>query len=199
MRKWILCAAAATLASGAALSQPKAPIDQSKNWETFMKLYPKRALAAGEEGLVAFKLTLDRNGHPTACQVTHSSRHKLLDTETCELLMMHAVFTPPKDAQGNRLAVFRTEGVINWRIPGGDTMLVRPVKVAKLDPLDKKICKRSVRTGTLAGFERTCMTVREWDSQRTEAMDAMANIQGIKGFTGEPKGCPVTGLQITGC
>ena len=147
-----------------------------------MKLYPKRALAAGEQGLVAFQLTLDRNGHPTACQVTHSSGHKLLDNETCDLLMMHAVFQPPKDAEGNRLAVFRTEGVINWRVPGGDTKLVSPVKVAKIDPLEKKICKRTLRIGTLAGYERTCMTAREWETQRAESLGYMDEIQG-KGFT----------------
>jgi TonB family protein len=185
MRKLTLTMAIAALAAGAAVAQPN-PVDQSKNWDTFMKLYPKRALAAGEQGLVAFKLTLDRNGHPSECQVTHSSGHKLLDNETCELLMMHAVFAPPKDADQNRVAVFRTEGVINWRLPGNESKLVSPVKLAKADPLDKKVCKRSVRTGTLAGFERTCMTVREWDRQRTEAMDAAAEFQGRKGFTTDP-------------
>jgi TonB family protein len=183
MRNAALSIAVAALVGGIAVAQPKVPVDQSKNWDTFMKLYPKRALAAGEQGLVGFKLTLDRNGHPTECQVTHSSRHKLLDNETCELLMMHAVFTPPKDSQGNRLAVFRTEGVINWRLPGSDTKLVSPVKLAKADPLEKKICKRHIRTGTVAGYERTCMTVREWDTQRAESVGAVEDMQGKKGFT----------------
>ena len=177
---------AAAFFGATASAQTQAPVNQSKNWETFMKLYPKRAIAAGEQGLVAFRLTLDRAGHPTECQVTHSSGHKLLDNETCELLLMHAEYKPPKDAEGNRLEVFRTEGVINWRLPGSDARLVSPTKLAKTDPMERKICKRSVRTGTLAGFERTCMTARQWDAQRAEAMDAAAGFQGTKGFTTDP-------------
>ena len=175
--------AVAALIGGTAIAQPKVPADQSRNWDVFMKLYPKRALAAGEQGLVAFRLTLDRNGQPTECQVTHTSGHKLLDNETCELLMMHAEFKPPKDAQGDRMATFRTEGVINWRISKQQSPLVSPVKLANADPLEKKICKRSLKIGTLAGFERTCMTVREWDRQRAESIESVSAMQGRKGFT----------------
>ena len=184
MRNLIWSIAVAALIAGTAVAQPNVPADQSRNWDTFMKLYPKRALAAGEQGLVAFRLTLDRDGHPTECQVTHTSGHKLLDNETCELLMMHAELKPPKDAQGDRMAAFRTEGVINWRLPRQEGPLVSPVKLTKADPLEKKICKRSLKTGTLAGFERTCMTVREWDRQRAESIESISEMQGRKGFTG---------------
>ena len=186
MRYLLLSIGSVAMMAGPVLAQPRAAVDQSQNWATFMKHYPKRAIAAGEQGLVAFKLTLDRAGHPTECQVTHSSGHKLLDNETCELLMMHAEFQPPRDADGNRLNVFRTEGVINWRLPGSDGKLIQPTKLAKADPFEKKICRRSIRTGTLAGFERTCMTAREWDYQRREAVDAAVEFQGKKGFTGDP-------------
>lgn len=178
-----VCLASILFAGSAISAQAPIPASQAKNWDTLMKLYPKRALAAGQQGLVAFKLTLDRDGHPTECQVTHSSGHKLLDDETCELLMMHAEYKPPRDSEGNRLAIFRTEGVINWRIPGRAEKLTNPTKIAKTDPLEKKICKRSIKTGTVAGYERICMTVRDWETQRAESVDGIAEIQGKKGHT----------------
>ena len=186
MYKLAFCAVSIALAAAAATAQSNVRPDQSKNWDAFMKLYPKRALAAGEEGLVAFRLTLDRAGHPTECQVTHSSGHKLLDNETCELLMMHAEYKPPKDSEGDRMTLFRTEGVINWRHPGSQGKLVSPTKLSKVDPQEKKICKRSVRIGTVAGYERTCMTARDWAAQRAEAVESAADMQGKKGFTADP-------------
>ena len=184
MKRSTLAAGLILLAGGSLSAQTGRPQpNQSKNWEALMKHYPKRALAAGEQGLVAFRLTLDRNGQPTECQVTHSSGYKLLDNETCEVLLMHAEYKRPTDADGNNPTLTRTEGVINWRIPGGDTRLVSPVKVAKLDSREKRICKRTVRTGTLAGFERTCMTAGEWDAQRRESIEAAGEFQGKKGFT----------------
>ena len=182
MRAVMLWATAVAFAGGTVLAQPKPSVDQSRNWDAFVKLYPKRALAAGEQGLVAFKLTLDRAGHPTECVVTHSSGHASLDNETCDLLLLHAVFQPPKDSDGNRMSAFHTEGVINWRIPGKEAATTA-LKIASADPLEKKVCKRTVRTGTLAGFERVCMTVREWDRQRAASMDSVADMQGKKGFT----------------
>lgn len=188
MRIWLASVAALTIISGSAPAQERVRIDQSKNWDVFHKLYPKRALAARQQGLVGFSLTLDRAGHPTECQVTHSSGHKLLDDETCELLMMHAVFKPPKDADGNLVNNFRTGGVINWRIPGAP-QTATTAKEVKADPLEKKICKRTPRTGSLAGFERRCYTVREWAKTRDEALGDMDEARR-RGWTTCPDGAP---------
>ena len=152
-----------------ATAQARTVVDgQAKNWEVFSRLYPKRALDAGEHGLVAFKLTLDRKGHPTACQVTHTSGYPRLDAETCEILLMHVEYQRPKGADGQNLAIFHTEGVLNWRLPNGKANLKSPAKLAVVDPSDKKVCKRQLRTGSLAGWERVCMTAREWDRGRAE-------------------------------
>ena len=135
---------------------------EARNFDTLLKYYPPRALAAREQGLVAFKLSIDRAGHPTACEVTHSSGHRRLDNETCQLILSHAVLKPLVDSDGNRKAHV-TEGVINWKIPGsGATALVAPVKVSASNAPEKMICKRELKTGTLADYERTCMTRREW-------------------------------------
>src|SRR6478735_5228039 len=79
---------------GAAPLFAQAPQSQASNWDVFLKLYPKRALAAKEEGAVGFTVTLDNKGDVTNCQVTQSSGHPLLDEETCKLITLNAVFKP---------------------------------------------------------------------------------------------------------
>ena len=135
---------------------------EAANYDTLLKFYPRRALAAREQGLVGFTMRIDKEGHPTNCQVTHSSGHRQLDQETCSLMLIHGVFKPVKDAAGNKVNQV-TEGVVNWKIPGGDTGLVAvPVEVAAADAPEKMICKRALKTGSLADYERTCMTRRDW-------------------------------------
>jgi hypothetical protein len=48
---------------------------------------------------------------------------------------------------------------------------------------DKMICKRHVRTGTLAGIERTCYTRAEWQRLGSLTRDAWRELQGSKGST----------------
>ena len=136
-------------------------VREAKNYDTLLQYYPKRALAAGEQGLVGFTIRLDKAGHPTNCEVTHSSGHRLLDEETCQLMLIHGVFKPVKDAQGNKTNQV-AEGVVNWKIPGAAASTVAPVKVSEAKAPEKMICKRSLRMGTLADYERTCMTKSDW-------------------------------------
>jgi len=135
---------------------------EAANTNTLLKYYPRRALAAREQGLVGFTIRIDKAGHPTNCQVTHSSGHRLLDEETCALMLIHGVFKPVTDAAGNRVSEV-TEGVVNWKIPGVDGgAIVAPTKVAAANAPEKMICKRELKTGSLADYERTCMTRSEW-------------------------------------
>lgn len=180
MRNVIMCAALVSLGAGVGMAQSKVSAS-SNNFENLLKLYPKRALAAREQGLVGFKVTLDYTGTPTACEVTHTSGYAQLDDETCDLLMTHVVFQPPRDAQGNRLRSLTTSGMLNWRLPGAQ-LVTEARKIAAADPSQKKICKRTPRTGSLAGFDRICMAARDWERQRVEAAEGVAGVQG-KGFT----------------
>jgi len=156
-------ATAVAAQAGAAAETPAATIArEAANTDTLLKYYPRRALAAREQGLVGFTIRLDKAGHPTNCEVTHSSGHRLLDEETCSLMLIHGVFKPVTDATGNRVSEV-TEGVVNWKIPGVDGgPVVAPTKVASANAPDKMICKRELKTGTLADYERTCMTRSEW-------------------------------------
>lgn len=150
------------------------------NWDTFLKFYPARALAAHEEGAVGFSVTLDRTGAVTQCHVTHSSGHPLLDQETCNVVTLHAQFQPEQGLSGSQERTH--EGVIAWKLPASGTQLAAPQAIAS-SALDKVVCKKTVRIGTLAGFERTCMTVRDWDRQANEMKQPWDDLQGRKGTT----------------
>jgi len=86
------------MAAGSLLIQPTLVAAQSKAQrdrdlhEIVFQNYPPRALKAGEEGPVFFTVTLDKDASPMTCQVTHGSGYPLLDEETCDLIVQHAVF-----------------------------------------------------------------------------------------------------------
>lgn len=158
---------------------PAAVARNQLNWDIFLKLYPRRALEAKEEGLVGFTVTLDNKGDVTACQVTHSSGYPLLDQETCKLVTLNAVFTPDPALGPSQTKTH--EGVINWKLP---TSLgkVAPVQVVASNGLpEKTVCKKTVKTGSLAGFERTCMTPTEWAKQSEQQKADWEDLQGKKG------------------
>lgn len=174
----------ALLASAAAQAETPSEkaVREAKNYDTLLQYYPKRALAAGEQGLVGFTIRLDKAGHPTNCEVTHSSGYRQLDDETCQLMLIHGVFQPVKDSDGNKTNQV-TEGVVNWKIPGAAATTVAPVKVSAANAPEKMICKRELKQGTLAGYERTCMTKREWQRLSDEMKQPWDDIQGKKGMT----------------
>jgi TonB family protein len=155
----------------------------AKNWDTLMKLYPPRALAAREQGLVGFMVKLDKDGQPRECQVTHSSGHPLLDQETCKLITLHVVFKPNGAASGSQLSTH--QGVINWRLPNSASLVnatpPKPVTVANAP--DKIICKRVPRTGSNVGTERVCMARRDWQTSSEESRREFEELQGKKGST----------------
>jgi TonB family protein len=170
------CIAVAIPASAQTPDQKAA--QNASNWDVFLKLYPPRALAAREEGAVGFRVAIDPKGAVTQCEVTHSSGHPSLDQETCNLITLHADFGPEQGLSGSQ---GRTrEGIIAWKLPDSKAALASPTAVAS-DPLNKTICKKTVRIGTLAGFERTCMTQREWSTQSDQEREMWADVQGKKG------------------
>lgn len=178
---WTFVAAAVIMAGPAAAQgpDPKAALNAA-NWDMFLKLYPPRALKAREEGAVGFKVVLDSKGDVTGCEVTHSSGHPLLDQETCNLVTLHAQFKPDPTVAASQVTTH--DGMIAWRLPGGAAALNRPTAVST-DPGDKIVCKKSVRTGSLAGIERTCLSQREWARQSDESKQPWDELQGRKGST----------------
>jgi TonB family protein len=173
----ILCAAPVVAQTSTQAGSQSA----SNNWDSFMKYYPPRALAAHEEGAVGFTVTLDSKGEVTGCQVTHTSGHPLLDAETCQLITLHAQFKP--DAGLSSSQARTSEGVIAWKLPASATALAAPKAIAKGDAPEKVVCKKTLRTGSLASFERTCMTPTEWAKQSDQQKADWEDIQGKKGST----------------
>lgn len=170
------------------LAQPAFAADESGqkaaqnalNWDIFLKLYPKRAIEAHEEGAVGFLVTLDNKGEVTRCQVTHSSGHPLLDEETCKIITMNAQFNPDPSLSPSQTRTH--EGMIAWKLLASATVLAPPKPVAVAAAPEQVVCKKTVRVGTLAGFERTCMTPTEWAKQTEQMKEPWKEMQQ-KGFT----------------
>jgi TonB family protein len=170
------------------LAQPAVAGDQGAaqnaiNWDILQKLYPKRALAAHEQGAVGFIVTLDNKGDVTRCQVTHSSGYPLLDQETCQIITMHAQFNANPSLSPSQTRTH--EGLIAWKLPASTTVLEPPKPVVIATAPEKVVCKRTTRVGTLAGFERTCMTPTEWAKQSDNQKQMWDEVQGRKGATTE--------------
>lgn len=162
--------------------------------EVMFKNYPPRALLAGEQGPVYFVVTLDKDAHPTSCQVTHGSGYPLLDQETCDLIVQHAVFNSAKDANG-RVRAGVHEGVVNWTIPGQTPAPINPIPLTAETAPEKQVCRNTQRVGSLAGVQRTCMTQSEWARQTDQTRQTWRQIQG-QGYTNcVPGGVVASGIQ----
>ena len=185
LRSMIFAASVLALAhAGIAAGASTKPERDRQVREIVFQNYPPRALAAGEQGAVFFVVKLDKDAHPTTCEVTHGSGHPLLDIETCQLIMLHAEFKSAKDANGH-LIKQTAEGVVNWTIPGRAPEPIAPILMTGDQKPEQQICKKSVRVGTLAGVERTCMTRSEWAKQSDDTKKRYEDLQGRKGFTSD--------------
>ncbi|GAA4711831.1 TonB family protein [Sphingomonas lutea] len=151
--------------------------------EVMFKNYPPRALAAGEQGSVFFVVKLDDKASPTSCEVTHSSGYPLLDQETCAMIVRHATFKQVLGPNGDAVKRSTHEGVVNWTIPGRAPVPIKAIPVAASTKPEKQICKRTLKTGTLAGYERTCMSEADWKRSARETQDFWGDLQGKKGST----------------
>ena len=167
-------------AQSAAASAPETSAKQkrdAKNWDVLQSMYPKRALANREEGLVGFTVKIDAAGSPTECKVTHTSGHPLLDQETCQLIMIHATFKKPDGISLSQQRLY--EGVVNWKLPSTPLAAVpaSPAPIAASAAPEPIICKRTPKIGTLAAFERTCMTEKEWVKATAETQDYWQDVR----------------------
>jgi protein TonB len=122
MRKLsFLALAGALLASGAAACEDEAVAAPARAKANLASLlsdqdYPAAAVAAREQGDVAFALDVGANGRVTACAVTRSSGSSALDLATCRLIQSRARFTPAVDA-GGATVPDKVRGRISWILP----------------------------------------------------------------------------------
>jgi hypothetical protein len=62
---------------------------------------------------------------------------------------------------------------------------VTPILLTGDQKPEKQVCKKTVRTGTIAGVERTCMTLSEWKKQSDETKMTYEELQGRRGSTND--------------
>lgn len=86
--------------------QPKAAPGR---WVTYDD-YPAAAMREGREGKTGFTLHVDPMGRIEKCEITSSSGHADLDTETCSLLQRRARFHPSRSGG-------TYSNTITWGIP----------------------------------------------------------------------------------
>lgn len=65
--------------------------------------YPSQASREGLSGDVEILITVDQIGRSSACQVTRSSGHAILDEAACTSAMRYARFKPATDGKGNAI------------------------------------------------------------------------------------------------
>ena len=80
--------------------------------------YPASALAAREEGRVAFLLAVGPSGRVHGCIVTQSSGSPALDSATCAIMRRRARFTPAIDSNGQPGSAMVAQEV-EWKLPAG--------------------------------------------------------------------------------
>nr|WP_294850909.1 energy transducer TonB [uncultured Sphingomonas sp.] len=185
LTKWTILSFAAFGGASAFAQVEFQSARNAANNEVIFKHYPQRALAAREEGSVLFKVKLDDGGHATECFVTGSSGHKLLDDETCDLILRYAKFNAMQDQNGAKIAPY-LEGAVNWKLPTTVALTGTAIPVAEANDLDKRICKRQLEPGSLTRYKRICMTKREW---RTDSDDMKAEYERLQGTLGSTRQC----------
>jgi protein TonB len=178
---------AGTASTPAPPAMDEATARNAQNWEVLFSQYPPRAMAAGQEGQVGFRVKLDRDGWATECQVTKTSGFGLLDDETCRLIVNRATFKGLRDANGRRAATV-TEGVVDWKLnrpANAPAPAPASFRVVDAPPpaSEKRICRRYLKTGTLARYERYCLTEKEWVRLRQQNQTEWGDLQGTKGST----------------
>jgi len=95
----------------ATLSRRAAPTGNPAQWVT-SEDYPQMAVRFGQQGMVAFRLSIDKNGAATACHIQQSSRPVEFDKLVCQALMRRARFQPALDKDGNAVASYYRSNVI---------------------------------------------------------------------------------------
>ncbi len=150
-------------------------VEQTRNGAFIFKKYPARALAAGEQGDVEFRAAYNKQGYVLDCQVTRSSGYRLLDNETCEIIVRHARFKSALLNQG-KASRGLLNGLFEWRIPGSGQLFAPKLAGAKELP-DKLICQRVLRVGSMTIYKKQCLTKREWEIQSDEIKQTLGDAQ----------------------
>lgn len=151
-------------------------IRSAKNGEFLWDYYPPGALKRGEQGRVAFTLTIEPTGVISGCQVTESSGFVALDKETCDIMGLYAHLQPVRNDEGRAIRADQ-KGFIVWRLPPGATKVAVATRTTAPRP-DKLICRKDTTTGSWIATTKQCLTRSEWERQQNITRDAAEQLQG---------------------
>ncbi len=157
-------------------------VRESANGEFIADHYPPGAYKRGEQGKVAFRLTIEPDGSLGTCDVTESSGFAALDKETCEVLLRYARLKTVRSSDGRAIRATQT-GFIVWRLPAGVKVAVASAKT--MPKPDKIICRRSPSTGSLIQRTKQCMTASQWAETNRINRDQIDRLQGRGHFEDE--------------
>jgi len=164
-------------ADSAAPTSSDQMVRASQNGEFLWKYYPPGALKRGEEGRVAFKLTIEPTGTISTCDVTESSGFKALDKETCEIMGLYARLSPVRNSDGRAIRA-QQDGFIVWRLPPGATKVANASTSKTMPKPDQLVCRKDVQTGSWIATTKQCLTRSEWARQAAETRENVDRITG---------------------
>ena len=181
-RKWLFAAGiVAVIAPSVAAAQ--APVDRAahdgmirENDRIQFAAYPPGSLKRGEQGVVGINVLTDQQGRLRECSVTKSSGYRDLDRASCDLLLDHMKMQPYL-APGGGGVVRRQDGQVVWKLPPGYAPASLPAPTGKTAGVEKRICHVQVRTGSLVGSQRICLTRAQWQQQVAQAQDDLQDMK----------------------
>lgn len=163
-------------------------VRQSTNGEFISKHYPPDAYKRGEQGKVAFRLTVEPDGSLGTCDVTESSGFATLDKETCEVMLRYARLKPVRNSDGRAIRATQA-GFIVWKLRDGAAPAAAAQAQTMLKP-DQIICKRTETTGSLIRRTKQCMTRAEWARNQRQNQDNIDEFQGKGHYDDKMHGGP---------
>ncbi|WP_197018425.1 energy transducer TonB [Sphingomonas sp. URHD0057] len=168
-------------APGGATNAADQIVRNEKNGEFLWKYYPPGALKRGEQGRVAFRLTIDPVGTISSCDVTESSGFPALDKETCEVMSLYAQVQPVRNQDGRAIRAAQ-QGFIVWKLPPGATRVADAPSGRTMPKPDQIICRKDITTGSLIATTKMCMTRSEWTRETANQKQHWEDMQG-KGYS----------------
>lgn len=92
------------------LSRRAVPVGNPGKWLNSSD-YPSEMRWEGRQGLVFFRLVVDREGKPASCHIQQSTRPQAFDDAVCRGIMNRARFTPALDAAGQPITSYYLNSV----------------------------------------------------------------------------------------
>ena len=92
------------------LSRRAVPVGAPGKWMNSSD-YPAEMRRQGYQGLVFFRLVVDREGKPVSCHIQQSTRPQAFDDAVCKGIMARASFAPALDAAGTPIVSYYLNSV----------------------------------------------------------------------------------------